>query len=193
MKKFTLMTLALLLSVVAFAQKGELRRAIPMQKFQTVRMQGIDRKAQTANPVASRRASGELVTLPAGLTAETYYTAAGKFYAGTESGWTDATADMPSVNVAISGSDIYVQGLAYWFKDGWIKGSLEGTTATFPNGQLVGEDSNGPEYLVGSSDGKTVSDIVTVQKACCHPKCSFSRTAMRSLYHLTAIGQLPRS
>ena len=51
-----------------------------------------------------------LVTPPATATTETWYRADGKFFVNTSSGWTDATGYIPTVNVIIDGSDIYIQG-----------------------------------------------------------------------------------
>ena len=160
MKKFTLLALATLMSVVAFAQQPArlLKDAVPFSAQQT-KVMGLDRKAATQARKAPRRAA-ELVTLPEEATTVTYYTTSGTFALYGGSGWVNATNDMPSVEVAVVGSDIYVQGLAYWFKEGWIKGSLEGNTATFPSGQLIGTDSEGDEFIVGSNDGSTLCDIV---------------------------------
>ena len=159
MKRFTLLTmLVALLSVTAFAQKG--LRLLPMKdapQTSNIKMKAIDRKAQ---PVANRtrRAGDELVTPPATAEVETWYLIGGKFYAYGQSGWVDATSDMPTIYVAIDGDDMYIQGLAYWFKDGWIKGKINDYMVLFDNGQFVGEDSYGPEYIIGSNDGETLSD-----------------------------------
>lgn len=159
MKRFTLWTLALMLSVVAFAQKG--MKAYPFERVQqTLAVQGTNRLALPFAQRVSKRAGEELVTPPATVTAVTYYTNGGYFYANGNSGWEDITTDMPSVQVAIDGTDMYIQGLAYWFKDSWVKGTISGETVTFAAGQFVGEDSYGAEYLVGSEDGKTLADIV---------------------------------
>ena len=162
MKKFTLVAIAVLVSVIAFAQKPRLltqaqvlpRTQLPFSPVQKVA------KAASVKRVAKVEGTTELVTPPETATVETYYTISGKFNVSTESGFTDATANMPSIQVAVDGESIYLQGLAYWFPEGWIKGSLNGTTATFPSGQLVGEDEYGPEYIVGSDDGSTVSDDI---------------------------------
>ena len=160
MKRLTLLTmLVALLSVTAFAQKGlKLRPMEPIQGPNTS-VKGIDRQAQ---PVTNefRRAAGELVTPPATATVETWYTISGNFYSNASSGWQDITASMKTVNVAIDGSDIYIQGLAYWFKEAWIKGTVSGTTATFANGQFVGADSYGSEYLFGSDSGDSFSESI---------------------------------
>ena len=64
--------------------------------------------------------------------------------------------------VAFHGTDVYVQGLAYFFRDAWLRGKLDTETGyvTFPSGQLVGVGSDRREYMIGSEDGKTVCDIV---------------------------------
>ena len=77
----------------------------------------------------------EKVTPPSTAQVEKWYTAGGKFYANSPVGVQDFTSLMSSINVAIVGSDVYIQGLSYYFKDGWIKGSINGNTFSFPNGQ----------------------------------------------------------
>ena len=101
-----------------------------------------------------------LITPPETATVETYYTISGNFYIYGNQQWEDATADMPTIKVAFDGSDIYIQGLAFWFKQGWIKGTIADDKATFAARQYVGGDSSGPEYLVASEDGQTITDIV---------------------------------
>ncbi len=161
MKRFTLLTmLVALFSVTAFAQKG--MKKLPFNGELPARptaFQGVARQAQPVTNVG-RRAGVELVTPPATATVETWYTVGGKFYVYTSEGRQNGIKLMPTVNVAIDGSDIYIQGLAYWFKTGWIKGTVNGTTATFACGQFVGEDEYGPEYLVGSDDGATLSENI---------------------------------
>ena len=165
MRRFTLIVLAALLSVVTFAQK---RNPMPApQELQRTQVQltpvqkTTQRSAANARRVMKKEQGvDELVTLPEGATSETYYTASGKFLTNTDSGWQDITASMQSIQVAVVGSDIYVQGLAYWFKEGWIKGTIDGTTATFANGQLIGTDDYGDEFIVGSEDGSAVSESI---------------------------------
>lgn len=165
MRRFTLIVLAALLSVVTFAQK---RNPMPApQELQRTQVQltpvqkTTQRSAANARRVIKKEQGvDELVTLPEGATSETYYTASGKFLTSTSSGWQDITASMQSIQVAVVGSDIYVQGLAYWFKEGWIKGTIDGTTATFANGQLIGTDDYGDEFIVGSEDGSAVSESI---------------------------------
>ena len=158
MKRFTLLTmLVALLSVTAFAEKG--LKFIPQGTVSgpNTTIKCIDRQAQPANKV-SRRAEGDvLVTPPATATVETWYTIDGAQYVNFQSGQQKL---MPEVKVAFDGSDIYIQGLAYWFSEGWVKGSISGTTATFASGQYVGEDEYGSEYICGAVDQNTMTDVV---------------------------------
>jgi len=59
-------------------------------------------------------------------------------------------------NVAFDGNDVYFRGMAYWFPNAWIKGTISNGVASFPSGQLLGEDSYGPEYFT-SMDGQPVT------------------------------------
>jgi len=164
MKKFILLTITALLSVVVMAQ--DQRSLLKVQPLERPALQASAYvKTHKANPshmnrIARAESAGALVTVPENATVETYYVQSGYFYLNTSNGMSDYTSSMPSVQVAFNGSDIYIQGLAYWFSEAWIKGTLDGTTATFPTGQLVGEDEYGTEYIVGSSDGQTLSDII---------------------------------
>ena len=110
MKKITLLTmLVALFSGTAFAQ-------------QTTAFKCIDRTAQTAIRKAPKAvAENELVTPPASATVETWHTTDGVLYVNTASGPVEFR---PDIKVAIDGSDIYLQGLAYWFPEGWVKGTI---------------------------------------------------------------------
>ena len=63
--------------------------------------------------------------------------------------------------VAFDGTDVYVQGLSYTFRDAWLKGTLNKTTGliTFPRGQYVGETEDYYAYMIGYEEGETC-DIV---------------------------------
>lgn len=100
------------------------------------------------------------VTPPATANVETWYTADGSFYLYGRYGFEDQTYMMPTVNLAVDGDDFYIQGLSYYFKDGWIKGTVSGTTVTFVSGQVVGGDEYGNNYICGSDDGKTLAESI---------------------------------
>lgn len=87
---------------------------------------------------------GDLVTLPEGVEAQEYTLVA--------SGATSQSniSIQETKLVAFDGSDVYVQGLAYYFPDAFIKGTVtEAGQVAFPSGQFVGEDEYGKEYIVG--------------------------------------------
>ena len=166
MRRFTLlMMLVTLFSVTGFGQKN--MKLLPITKLQnTLPVKGFDRQAQSANSKVTRRAPGdELVIPPSTATVETWYTTSGKFYIWNSSSkkYVDNTSEMATVNVAIDGADLYIQGLAYWFKESWIKGTISGYTVTFANSQFVGSDDYGDEYLSGSDDGETLSENIVFE------------------------------
>lgn len=165
------MMVALLCGVVAFAAllgkqsepsfKVLTKSEIVKAQKPMLNVKGLDRKAQPMRKVAQKAPEGAvLVTPPATADVVTYYTAGGKFLVGTQDGWADATTYKSTVNVVVDGSDMYIQGLAYFFEDAWIKGTINGATVTFANGQYIGSDDYGDEFIVGSNDGETVEDIV---------------------------------
>lgn len=145
MKRFTfLAVLVALLSVTAFAQKS---------------FTCIDRHALSANDTPHRIAA-EQVTPPATATVETWYTTNGKFIYYGPYGPQDFTSLMPTIQVAIEGADIYIQGLSSYFPDGWIKGAISGNTATFDNYQCVGEDKIGAVYFCGADNQEAFSENI---------------------------------
>ena len=56
-----------------------------------------------------------------------------------------------AIQVAFDGADVYVQGLAYWMEEAWLKGTLDTETGivTFPAGQFIGRDEYGMEFMLG--------------------------------------------
>ena len=164
MKKFTLMLMAAFIAVAAFAAGPEKRDLKALNTAAVVKSLA-KKQLPIANAVsrqssvrkAPRRAQG-LVTPPESAVAETYYTASGQLLVYGSSGWQDGTPE--SIQVIVDGSDIYIAGLAYWVPNAWIKGTIDGTTATFPAAQQVDEDESYPEWISGSNDGETVCDLV---------------------------------
>lgn len=159
MKRFTLLImLATLLSVTAFAQNGFSMLTLQQRQSQSAVIKGSDRKAQPVANTTRRSPSDGLVTPPETATVETWYTADGRFMLFGRYGFEDYTLNMPTINVAFDGADIYLQGLSIYFKEGWIKGTVSGTTATFDSGQIAGSDEYGANYICGSNDGETYSE-----------------------------------
>lgn len=161
MKKFTLLALMAIFTVMAFAQKPLNKAPLSAMPFkfqhELLQANGMTRTTKQV----TRLASESLVTPPDGATPVTYYTIGGKFSIYTQNGWVDHTSDMSTIEVIINGTDIYMKGLAYYAKEAWIKGTIEGSTATFPNAQQIDEDEEYPEWILGSDDGgQTLNDIV---------------------------------
>ena len=161
MKRFTLLTmLVALFCVTAFAQKGSKLRSMEPMLSATASINGVAAPAQFVNKV-SRRAAGELVTPPSTANVEEWYTTDGTFYLYGRYGFEDNTLNMSTVKVAIDGNDLYLQGLSYYFPEGWIKGTISGNTVVFANGQLVGVVEEALDYLVGGdSQGAVTENIV---------------------------------
>lgn len=97
------------------------------------------------------------VTLPEGLTPETWYIhAEGK----------PATLMSAEVAVAIDGNDIYIQGFSQeYLPEAWVKGTIDGFGhAIIQASQYLGKYSNDNGscniWFVGSTDGNTISDVV---------------------------------
>ncbi|MCH5306944.1 MAG: choice-of-anchor J domain-containing protein [Prevotella sp.] len=117
-------------------------------------------KITTAGVVRAKKSVPRraLVTPPAGVEAETWYTVGGIFKVYGSSSWVDYTSNMSTVKVIIDGTDIYLAGLSYWCPDAYIKGTISGTTATFASGQQI--DDVDPEYIVGSETGEQVTENI---------------------------------
>ena len=101
----------------------------------------------------------DLVTVPEGVTIESDWIIKGTFKAMGSSADEEFAAQ-----VAFDGDDVYIQGLAYFYEDAWLKGQLiisaSGTKAVFPSGQYVGTDGFGDEFMCGTNDYVDFADIV---------------------------------
>lgn len=88
---------------------------------------------------------------------DAWHLASGAFFAYTDEGWMNHTAYLPqTMQVAIDGNDIYIQGLAAaYMPKSWVKGTISGSTVTFPSGQFLGTDEDGNEYLNGQDVNAT--------------------------------------
>lgn len=107
-----------------------------------------------------------LVVLPDGVEPEEY-TLELTQYIYNNSGW-QSVGGQKTALVAFDGDDVYVSGLAYWFKDSYVKGTKTSDgNYVFKTNQFLGEDDYGKEYLVstitageGEEAEETVSDFV---------------------------------
>ncbi len=87
-----------------------------------------------------------LVELPAGVEPVEYTLVL--------SGATSQTtiSEKNSKYVAFDGNDVYLQGLAYYFDEAYVKGTInDNGQIIVKSGQFVGEDEYGVEYIVGAS------------------------------------------
>ena len=71
-----------------------------------------------------------VVVAPEGLETEEYSVTARNYK--------DDSDVSGSVYIGFDGSDVYIQGLSTYLPDAWVKGTLDGTTITFPYGQYLG-------------------------------------------------------
>lgn len=96
----------------------------------------------------------ELVVLPEGIEAQAW---------AIEGVHTEGRIQQAAA-VAFDGADVYIQGLAYFIPEAWVKGTLdEEGIITIPSGLYVGENEKGKEYILGYSDA--IGDIELVYDA----------------------------
>ena len=166
-KTFTLMTLALLVSVMSFAQKSKVTmqdgasfKAMTKEISQKVSMvspEGVSvfaQKATTSKPLTSGSAlrRAEVVTLPAGVDVS-YYTLSGTH--SRANGKLEKT-----VKVAYDGDDVYVSGLSYFCPDAFVKGTFTNdNTVVFTAWQYFGSysfsDGDADLYFAGIDSPKS--------------------------------------
>lgn len=153
MKKFFSLICAIAIVFSATAAPAALtEKVLSTQKIEV-------KKAPRMEKVAQKVTMAARAPKAAALASGTFYTVGGNFYVY-NSGWIDYTSKMSSIELTVDGANVSITGLAYWFKEGAITGTLEGNTLTFPSGQLVGTDEYGDEFIVGSNDGETVAENI---------------------------------
>lgn len=107
---------------------------------------------------ANANAKAPQAPAEAALASGSYYVIGGQFFLSYSGEWYNMTPS--SLEVTVSGDTLSIAGLAYYFQDGAIKGIISGNTVTFGSGQLVGTDQYGDEFIVGSTTGSDICDIV---------------------------------
>ena len=113
-----------------------------------------------------RRADAVTVSLPSGVTAESWVITT-NFFANSSSGDAVNVSYRSNVQVAFDGNDIYIAGLSYWLPNAWVKGTVDGETATFPTGQYYGIDGDDELWFVGyGEDG--ICDVTFSYNATTH-------------------------
>ena len=97
-------------------------------------------------------AKNELVVLPEGVEAEEY----SMFYEDS-----DGNSAAKTVNVAVDGSDVYIQGFSEYIPEAWVKGTRDGNVVTFPAKQYVGEYYGYESYAFYEGDAVFTYDAET--------------------------------
>ncbi|MBR6284426.1 MAG: carboxypeptidase regulatory-like domain-containing protein [Muribaculaceae bacterium] len=97
----------------------------------------------------------EVVEVPEGLETE-IYTWTGNGVTFDDDNNAVYTPFNKQINIGFDGNDVYVQGLCTDLPEAWVKGELNGSTATFATGQYFGVDDRAaaygytfPHYFVG--------------------------------------------
>ena len=173
MRKTTLLLLLMAVCSIAFAQRADVRRIHQLPKSITPLIQPLSADAAQPTVVARRTARhapqsarrapryAEPLVVPSTATTVSYVIQGDYYNYSSQSGYAKVDEFSPAeAAVAIDGTDIYIQGLAHWFPQAWVKGTISGSTVTVPTYQYLDADDYGAEYLCGSSlDGTEEKDI----------------------------------
>lgn len=170
-KTFTLMLLALLVSIFSFAHKPlvldrtlangvSLRQSAKTSLKAGLLSRKTDRPASAVRKVRAKALGTEIVTPPADGEA-TYYTATGTSYANSSDGWKPYQFNR-TVSVIWDGmDDVYIMGLSHYVTDMWIKGTFtDDTHVVFSMGQYLGNGPGADIYSAAQDDDGNFMDIV---------------------------------
>ena len=163
MKRFTLISLLVLIATMGFAQRHVDFKSIQRMTANQNLLENLPMFDRAAAPKTMSKAPRKATTVtPPAKDVEAWYVAGGNYGLSVGNGQVeDYTAAWASMGVIIDGNDIYLQGLAYYFKEAWVKGTISGSKVTIPSGQLLGTDQYGDEYLVGFNlETNAVSDVI---------------------------------
>ena len=123
--------------------------------------------AGKAPKAISTKADKVTVTPPSSATIEEWAIDGTFYYAN--SGWqntTDYTAYSGApIQVAIDGNDIYISGLCPQITSAWVKGTINGSTATFAMGQYYGTYNSNEYWFVGEDSNDQECDVVFTYNA----------------------------
>lgn len=166
-KKFTLMTLALLVSMVSFAQKqgterSNLKLTRPME-LQTVPKTVVPgsfnmRTTTSAKPSTTFRA--DAVTPPAGSEPE-FFKLTGTYYVFNGTSFTPVPTER-TVEVIFDGNDVYISKICFYEKaSNYVKGTINGSTVTFPKGQYFGNPGADLYFAAEDASGNAIDATAT--------------------------------
>ena len=92
-----------------------------------------------------------MVELPAGATVENWYA---------EGSGSKAVPSDPKV--AFVGNDVYISGIFSDLPNAWIKGTIDGTTATFESLQYMGKYGTSTDiWAIGTTNGSSIAETFT--------------------------------
>ncbi|GEM_PF-2132811 len=157
--------------VAEVATKASVDNAsVPKAPYKQVRKVPVSSNTTGIQKAPAMAPTGPVKAPPAGATIEEWHISTDWYdsAANTESsetGWVLGSFGYRTVNVAISGNRVYIQGLSKYVRDAWVEGTLNGTTVTFATGQLLGTDDQGrSHYFVGEWE-QEVADVRFVYDA----------------------------
>ena len=104
-------------------------------------------------------ASTDLIELPAGVTAEQWYTS------GSNVSSEGTTPFIGEAQVAFDGNDVYVSGVFEDLPTAWIKGTIDGTTVTFAGLQFIGVYGGTYNIFATGTDGEGLVDFTMTYDA----------------------------
>jgi len=158
-KKFTLMTLALLVSMVSFAQKAHFDHSAMVSKVvrnqktsESLSVISFEGKTPAKFKISHR---AEVVTPPAGDPA--YYKLSG--YHSRSKAQIERT-----VKVIWDDDDVYISGFSYFCPEAYVKGTFTNeNTVVFSANQFLGthsfSDGDAELYFAGTTTGSDMTDV----------------------------------
>ena len=93
----------------------------------------------------------DVVTVPEGLKTEGWYFSAIN---------SDEEKVVAEVNVGFDNDTVYIQGLCDYLPEAWVKGTIDGTTATFAGGQYYGQYHGEYDLFFGAYSKDGVVDAI---------------------------------
>ncbi|MBQ9559263.1 MAG: hypothetical protein IJV08_04690 [Bacteroidaceae bacterium] len=132
MKRFTSLLIATFVALIAFAQTGRSMEGLFQKRGLMRRVQTTTLPTAKGERMARPAKAPAVVVAPDGLVAEEYSIVSTGYEDEEQTG---------SVYVGFDGQDVYIQGLCSYLPEAWVKGQLNGTTATFAADQYLGNFS----------------------------------------------------
>ena len=166
-KKFTLMTLALLVSMVSFAQKQgtersnlKLTRPMELQTVPKTVVPGSFNMKTTTSAKPSTTFRADAVTPPAGSEPE-FFKLTGTYYVWNGASFTPVPTER-TVEVILDGNDVYISKICFYESaSNYVKGTINGSTVTFPKGQYFGNPGADIYFAAEDASGNAIDATAT--------------------------------